>query len=115
MRLVDACNRRGRSAATGVRSRVEADVAGVVVRVGARDRTRARARAVVAVRARGDELNTTENRGTATDRRGDSVGREVYIHAHITENRGARGREESQGEVIGRTGVSESPADKVIV
>jgi hypothetical protein len=113
VRLVDACNRRGRSAATGVRLSAQADVAVVVVQVGARDRTRARA--VVAVRARGDELNTAENRGLRTDRRGDDVVREVDVLAHITENRLTRRGEETQDVVIGRAGVTERPGDKVVV
>ena len=95
VRLVDARNGRGRSAATGVRLSTEADVAVVVVRIGARDRTRARARAVVAVRASRDELNAAENRGLSADRRGDDIVREVDVLAHITENRLTRRGEES--------------------
>ena len=115
MRLVDARNGRGRLTTAAVRLSTKADVAGVVVRIGARDRTRARARAVVAVRARGDELYLAENRGLSADRRGDDVVREVYIRTHITENRLTRRGEETQGEVVGRAGVTERPGDKVVV
>ena len=95
VRLVDARNGRGRLTAAAVRLSTEADVAVVVVRIGARDRTRARSRAVVAVRARGDELNAAEDRGLSTDRRGDDIVREVDVLAHITENRLTRRGEET--------------------
>jgi len=87
MRLVETSNRRGDTRTTGVRLTAKADVTAEVVGLGAGNGTDVVTRAVVAVRARCDELNTAENRRLGANHRVDVGVREVDILAHVTENR----------------------------
>lgn len=95
VRLVDARNRRGDAVATAVRLSTEADVARKVVGVGTGNAVSGITRAVVAVRARRDELNAAEQGRGVSDRRGGRGVREHNSATHITENRGARGAAET--------------------
>ena len=111
MCLVDARNRRGDTRAAGVRLTAKADVAAVVVGLGAGNAANAVTRAEVAVCTRRDELNTTKDGRLGANRRGKIGIREVDVLAHITEHRGARGGQQTQRVVIARGGIADRPGD----